>query len=247
MKFNVDGSTVCLRFWNSLKCVFFLTALLGASIPVFAQNKTPAPAPAETPDEDDGEDDNYVRRGGIDWSNRFSTYTKGDKTFGISVGTLIPLFFVQNNGRVAAGYGEGSDNVHIKIGGTGSLAYTHFLTPHIFLGGELQGAFAGTLSEKLLYIIPIGIKGGYQWTLSRFEFPLSLTLGMATQVYTASSEPVYWGLFLRPQGAVFFRINHDWSFGLSAGWWWVPEWAETRSKSVDGHFLDIMLTARYHF
>ncbi|MDR0550979.1 MAG: hypothetical protein LBG72_03050 [Spirochaetaceae bacterium] len=231
----------------NFKHILIMTALITPAAGVFA----PQTVYAQDADDGEGEEDgDYIKRGGIDWTGRYSTYTSGDKIFGIRVGIVFPLFFVMNDDKFnksISGYGEGSNDMHIGIGGTGSLSYTQFISPHIFLGGEIQGSFAGTLAEKLICFIPISIKGGYQWTLGRFEFPLSLNIGMETHTYSASENPAYWGFFMKGQGSAFFRFNHDWSFGISLGWWWVPEWHKDKSQNVDGHFMDIMLAARYHF
>jgi hypothetical protein len=210
----------------------------------------PAVMFAQDGDDGEGTDENYIRRGGIDSDlsgSRLSLYAKGDQTFCISAGLLLPLFFVNNDGTIISGYGEGQNDMHVKLGGTGSLSYARFLTPRIFLGGEIQASFAGTLAEKLLFFVPIGVKAGYQFLLGRFEFPLSVMLGMATHMYSVSGDPRYWGLFVRPQASAFFRFNNDWSFGLNVGWWWAPEWTKEAKNNVDGHFIDIMLAPRYHF
>ncbi|MDR2601402.1 MAG: hypothetical protein LBC53_02980 [Spirochaetaceae bacterium] len=214
-------------------CIIFLFVFLSAFLPAQEQ-------------EEEVEDD--ANKKAPAWSKSYAApYTKGDQTFSISVGLLLPMFMVNNDGTVISGYGPQADDMHINIGGTGSLSYVHFITPSFFLGGELQGSFSGTLAEKLLYFIPIGIKSGYQFVAGRFEFPLSVLIGMATHKYSVSGDPAYWGFFVRPQASLFFRFNNDWSFGINAGWWWTPEWTDEPKKNVDGHFLDIMLAARYHF
>jgi hypothetical protein len=125
----------------------------------------------------------------------------------------------------------------------GSLAFNYFLGPHLFLGGELGGMFAGTRGENMLYIVPFGIRVGYQFILKRFEFPLTLMVGGAPQKYL---DKGYFGLIVKPGAAGFFRFNPDWSFGLNANWWMVPEWPKN-GKNVLGNFLEITLSARYHF
>jgi hypothetical protein len=104
--------------------------------------------------------------------------------------------------------------------------------------------FASTLRENTLFIIPIGVRVGYQFILKRFEFPLALTLGLAPQRYL---DLGYAGFFMKPSVSAFFRFNPDWSFGLNSAWWWVPEWTREKDKNVDGHFVDITISARYHF
>jgi hypothetical protein len=165
-----------------------------------------------------------------------SGYTRGDKTFNISLGILPPLFFTSASGKTL-------DN-HVKLGGTGSLSYNYFLNSRMFIGGILQGSFSQTLGKNFLYMIPIGATFGYQFLLHRFEFPLSVTIGGATVQYLTFNG--YW-LFIKPQASGFFRFNSDWSFGLNIAWWITPQWTKVSEKNATGHFMEITLSARYHF
>jgi hypothetical protein len=160
-------------------------------------------------------------------------YSRGDKIFTLSVGAILPLFFIHEDGGVKQG--------NIGLGGSGSLAYAYFLDSHLFLGGELGGMFASTKAKNALFIVPMGLRLGYQFILGRFEFPLSLLIGFAPQTYL---EKNYFGFFAKPLASAFWRFNPDWSFGLNAAWWWVPQWGE---RTVYGNFLELSLSARYHF
>jgi hypothetical protein len=101
--------------------------------------------------------------------------------------------------------------------------------------------FAQTRAENFLFLVPMGMRFGYQFILGRFEFPLSLLAGFAPQTYL---EKNFFGLFVKPSASAFWRFNPDWSFGLNAAWWWVPQWA---SQTVHANFLELTLCARYHF
>jgi hypothetical protein len=160
-------------------------------------------------------------------------YSRGDKIFALSAGFILPMVFVHENGGVKDG--------NIGLGGSGSLAYAYFFDSHLFLGGELGGMFAPTKAENALFIVPMGLRLGYQFILGRFEFPLSLLVGFAPQTYL---EKNYFGFFVKPLASAFWRFNPDWSFGLNAAWWWVPQWGE---RTVHGNFLELTLSARYHF
>jgi len=171
------------------------------------------------------------------WDGKVPTlYSKGDKTFVISLGTINPMFYTTGEFK------------HVKnnntLGGAGSLAYNYFLSPHFALGGEFGGMFSGTLGENMLFIMPFGMKATYQFVVAPFEFPVSLMVGGATQSYLDTN---YLGLIVKPGAAVFWRQGPDWSFGLNAAWWWVPEWTESKDTTVFGNFLELTLSARYHF
>lgn len=172
-----------------------------------------------------------------DWSGIMpSLYARGDQTFNISLGVLFPLFFVGNAGIL--------DNKVNLVGGTGSIAYTYFLSSNLFVGGELELMAAGTLGKNMLYMFPFGFRAGYQAVLGHFEFPVSLTIGAAPQRYL---DEGYFGFFMKGMVSGFFRFSSNWSFGLNSAWWWVPQWTAESAKDVSGHFLELTLAARYHF
>ncbi len=203
----------------------FALAVLTAGIAVFASaQQADGAAAGETPAIES------------DWAAiQPALYNKGDQTFVISLGTIFPTVFYGPSG--------GIDN-NVKVGGTGFLNYNYFIDAHISLGGEVGGMFAGTLGENMLYMVPFGFRGGYQFIVGRFEFPLSLTVGAVSQGYL---DLGYFGLFLKPAAAAYWRFSPDWSFGLNAAWWWVPQWMDDPAETVYGNFLDLTLAARYHF
>jgi hypothetical protein len=180
----------------------------------------------------------------VDW-NPFR-YTPGDQAFIPALGVTVPTLFLGESGALSH---------NISVGVTLSLSYIHFLTPNLFVGGEINGMAATTKRANLLYIVPFGAKVGWQFTLTqlplpfwmrRFEIPVSLTIGGAAQSYLDNEEN-YFGFFLKPEVSLFFRFNQDWSFGLNVDWWWIPQWTREPSKDVYGNFLGITIAARYHF
>jgi hypothetical protein len=194
----------------------FLIILLCAALPVFAQEEEP-----ELPEDP--------------WSGvPSSLYTRGDKTFTISLGAVFPTLMYN-------GFSKAETN--IKPGGTGFLAFNYFLNSYLFIGAEVGGMFASTIGENMVYIISMGGKLGYQFVIKRFEFPVSLMIGFAPQQYENED---YGGFFLKPSAGVFWRFNTDWSFGLNTGWWWVPQWTDNGPDAY-GNFMDLTICARYHF
>ncbi|MDR1073354.1 MAG: hypothetical protein LBL45_06730 [Treponema sp.] len=170
-----------------------------------------------------------------------SLYSSGEQMFSFTLGALFPLFYTNSDGIAPNG-------TNVNVGGGGYLSYNYFLGPRFFVGGEAGGMFAGTIGENMLYIVPFGVRGGYQFAFSiknaRFEIPVSLTVGGVTQKYL---ETDYFGLFLKPVVAGFFRLNPDWSFGLNVGWLIIPQWTKEPRKNMTGHFLEVSLSARFHF
>ena len=209
---------IMTRAWS----LFLMLFLFFPGLMVFAQEESP---PDERPGSPpiESEWDDY----------ELNVYNRGDKTFNITLGLVIPTVF---GGIADEGHG-------LTLGGTLSLTFNYFLTPHFFLGGELSGMFAGTRGKNMLYIVPFGVRVGYQFVFRRFEFPLSLMIGAAPQKYI---EEGYFGLFMKPGVSAFWRFNPDWSFGLNTMWWFLPQWPKNGNNAY-GNFLEVSLTARYHF
>jgi hypothetical protein len=198
--------------------LFFIAFLLLAGQNVFAQEETYPDEEITVPV----------------WEDIISTpYSEGDRNFVISMGVLFPTLF----------FGDVNNNQHgLRLGGTGSLNFNYFLTPNIFVGGELSGSFGGTRGGNMLYIIPFGARVGYQFLYHRFEFPVSLMVGGAMQRYINKG---YFGLVVKPGASAFWRFNSDWSFGLNSVWWFVPQWPRN-GHAVYGNFIELTLAARFH-
>jgi hypothetical protein len=165
-------------------------------------------------------------------------YVTGDQTFIISLGLIFPIVFVNGEGTVL------KQNLDPPIGGTGILSYNYHIGPNFYLGGEISGTFNATLGGNMYYSIPLGLRVGYQLYLWRFEFPINLTIGMIWHRFMSLG---YYGFYMKGGASMYYRFNSEWSFGITANWCWFPQWVEEKSKSVDGHFIDLLLSARYHF
>jgi hypothetical protein len=185
------------------------------------------------------EDDDDDPSGGSDWDYYYDeSFTRGDQTFIISLGTVFPTVFFNDGQKID------DHKFSPPVGGTGSLSYNFYLTPKIFIGGEVGGMFVHTLGGNTLFVIPVGARAGYQFNVWRFEFPLTGVVGMVWHRYL---DFKYYGLYLKGGGAAFFRATPSWSFGMNANWFWFPQWTDDTSKNVFGNIVDLTLCARYHF
>jgi hypothetical protein len=151
--------------------------------------------------EGDGDDSDISRE--TDWEVYVpSLYSRGDQTFAISLGVTFPIVFL-NNGRVM------NHNFKPFVGGTGSLAYNYFFDPvspnsNFFLGGEIGVKLNNTLGQNTVFLIPIGLRTGWQFIIRRFEFPLTLTVGVVPHRYLNLN---YIGLFVKGGASAYFRFN----------------------------------------
>jgi len=164
-------------------------------------------------------------------------YARGDQTFTISLGVVIPTVFI-NNGRSIDG------QISPPVGGTGSLAYSYYFNSAFFVGAELSGMFLPTLGNNTIFLIPLGLRVGSQYIYGRLEFPFFLSFGMCWQTYL---DMGHYSIYAKLGASAFFRASNDWSFGLTSSWGWFPQWTDDPSKAVHANFLDIKLSARYHF
>lgn len=166
----------------------------------------------------------------------FTLYSAGDKTFTIAPGLLFPLGLTGADGKALKN--------NMFIGGVFSLAYSYFITPHIFIGGELQGSFNPTIAKGNMFIVPITVRVGYQLVYKRLEFPLFVSLGGAGQAY---KNYTLFGPIVKLTASGYYRFSSAWSFGLNIGGWLVPQFTKDPSKDAAGYFLETSLCARYHF
>jgi len=197
-------------------------------------------------EEDDDDDPPY--NDGVpvedDWDGYISDlYSSGDKSFTIPFGLIFPFGFL-NNGKSI------DHNFSPPVGGSiGPLSYNYFFTPNLFVGGEIAFLFNGTLANNTVFLVPIALRGGWQFVLRRFEFPLYAAIGIAPQRYLNFN---YIGFFMKAGAGAFYRFNPDWSFGVNADWNWYPQrpmenGKPATSKNVDGFFIGLIIAARYHF
>jgi len=223
----------------ALFLLFALFYFAGQGVILYAQVDAPG-YDESVPDDNDSEE------GGQEQSNFDKyipdLYSKGDQTVTISLGAFFPIVFL-NNGK------EIPHNFNPPVGGALSLAYTYFLGPYLFLGGEIGFLSAYTLAQNAVFIIPIGLRGGWQFVFRRFEFPLYAAIGIAPQKYL---DLGYFGMYLKGAASAYYRFNPNWSFGFSADWSWYPQWPMKEGKriwekDIDANIISVTLSARYHF
>ena len=201
----------------------------------------------------------------IDWENyKYDVYAPGDQSLTISLGVVFPVLFVNNGNIIEKKTVEKPDGGTVSylagyfvVGGTGSFAYNYYLTPHLYVGGEVGGMFVPTIAEHTLFTIYLGGRVGTQFIAWRFEFPISASLGMTWHTYLDNG---HYSMYLKGSVGAFFRATPSWAFGLTTNWFFFPEWTyentgtpdnvknvRTPHKDVYGNFIDLTISARYQF
>ena len=132
----------------------------------------------------------------------------------------------------------------LSVGGEVAIGYTYMMTDHISLGGEACFSYNSTIGKNVLYFIPLLVTGGYHMTFGDLEVVGSISLGGAFENYLDRS---YFGLAIKPEVSVFYKFFSEWSIGLSAGLFILPEWYRDSSKNYTSLIPDIRLGAKYYF
>lgn len=150
----------------------------------------------------------------------------GDKYVNINIDFEIPL--VKN----------------MNFGGAGMIGFSVFLLDSFSVGGEIAFSFMSTIGENMFYYVPVMAKATYVFSLSRFEFPISLGAGFAFQSYT---NRTYYGFAFKPEIGAYFRYSPEWSFGVAAGCTLLPQFYKNSEYNKLGTILDIAASVKYHF
>jgi len=201
---------------------------------------------AQEQDEDEeNEDSEYPEDIPIesDWDEYISEYySRGDQTIIISPGVNFPIMFVQGGKKMK------DHHIDPPVGGIISLGYSYFFGAHYFLGGGIGFHFDHTVGQNTVFFIPIGLRTGWQFILGRFEFPIEVGGGVIFHRYLTNS---YTGYFLRAGASAYFRLNPDWSLGLTTDYNYFPQRPDNEDgqpgKNIDAHFIGLTFSARYHF
>jgi hypothetical protein len=163
-------------------------------------------------------------------------YSLGDQTLAITGGLFVPLFFLS--------YQPVASGTNLTLGGVGSLQWQAYLASAWRIGVELGGVFAFSPNLNALLMLPITAKLTFVATFFPFEVPIFLGAGINIVKYSDQStvDP------LLKTGAGFYWIfNSSWSFGVNAVYWWDIQFAPTATQSRIGNFLELSVTALYHY
>jgi len=161
----------------------------------------------------------------------------GDQMFSIRAGVLIPLFWQDFGGNDIL-------PANSTIGACGALQWNFYLTGALRLGIDIGLGFCVDINSNLYNMIPIAFRTTYIFSISRFEIPVSLCIGMNILNHLETYDI---GIILRPETGLFYRYDANFSFGLNIGYWWALEFPVEDDSAAAGNFLDITPALLYHF
>ncbi len=133
----------------------------------------------------------------------------------------------------------------LYIGAGAAISYYRFLNSNFAVGGDLLVGYNLTIGQKPLITVPITVGLLYQPYVGKFEFPITLGLGVASS--TCQTMTYFPSLTTKASAGVFYRFAEGWSAGLNASIFWVPQWFKDSSKNFNGVFTTVGISARYHF
>jgi hypothetical protein len=178
----------------------------------------------------------------VEKENFLEPYTQGSQTFSINAGLLIPLFvfFPQQADTLVPLSNQ------LSLGGFGSLEWATYLNNRWSLGVGLAGTFSATPQSNTHSLIPITANLTYNILFNSFEVPVFFGAGfLANRV----DNQVYFGMVAKLGTGLFWNMDAEWSFGIRTEYWLVPEvyFGDQAEKTALGNFLDIGLSAKFHF
>ena len=169
-------------------------------------------------------------------------YGLGDQVFSIDAGAILPLFILSGDGSAVGGFSK------LTVGAAGSLRWGTFINNEMTLGVDLGGMFALTKLERVLIMLPVS--GMYTYAIRFYPFEVLLQAGVGVN-FTKLEDDLYIGPILKPGASFYWNYSGEWSFGLQAEYWFVPEIYFGTNVPAEhtsfGNFLGITLTVLYHF
>jgi hypothetical protein len=167
-------------------------------------------------------------------------YALGNQALIISAGLFTPLFFQSPEGSFSG--------TNLSLGGVGSLQWAAYLNNNMTIGLEGGGMFAFSPNSRALFMLPITARYMYIFRFYPFEVPLSISAGIN---FTRLADHFQILPIMKPGASFFWNYDYEWAFGLNLIWWWSPNvyFGPTPSSSQTrfGNFLEITLSAMYHF
>lgn len=161
----------------------------------------------------------------------------GDQNIKINLALTCPLSF-----------GNPFVDGKMKLGGQASLGYHYFITPEISVGGDANFGFNVTIGANIFNYIPILATVTYTPHIKNFEFPVTLGVGFAWEMYSGRT---YWpGLAIKPEIGVTYRISPSWSVGGEVSYLWLPQFNKLYNKDKENlfaQFVNLAVSARYYF
>ena len=167
----------------------------------------------------------------------YVAFEKGDGILSLTLGAKLPLAIYDPN----AGFFESSTNM--SPGFAFALSYVHFLNDDWAFGGDLAGAFIGTLAERRLFMAPLSLRFVRAFSLDPFIIAPTAGLGMAI---SSLGEDKHIDMLFKFGSSFYWRATSDISYGLNLLFDVVPQLYKDSAQNRTGFFMDATLSVAYH-
>lgn len=163
----------------------------------------------------------------IDGDYVYSSNQEGDLMFKINVSGSLPI-----------------DPSQLNFGLDLSLGISRFFSSKFILGVDATFSYNGTIADNFFYSIPVMARATYQFSFGSFELPISLGIGGAFEMY---AERFYFGLAVEPEIGVYYRIDQEWSVGVTGACAWYPQWYKNSANDDQAFIATAGISFRYFF
>ena len=135
---------------------------------------------------------------------------------------------------------------NLKSGGQVTVGYGRFLTTWLALGVELGFGYNPTIGSNILTYIPMTVHVTFLPAIKKFEFPITLNVGMVATNYLANT--FFPGLYIRGGAGCYYRINENWSAGIEGFFTYMPQWYFKKPEKNDYLIMpSVSAGMKYHF
>ncbi len=134
----------------------------------------------------------------------------------------------------------------LKIGGQVTVGYGRFLNTWLALGAELAFGYNPTIGSNILTYIPMTVGVTFLPAIKKFEFPITINVGMVATNYLANS--FFPGFIVRGGAGCYYRVNESWSAGIEGFFTYMPQWYfKDSSKNDYLNMASVSAGVKYHF
>ncbi len=149
------------------------------------------------------------------------------------------------NVRIMPNFPLNFDN-KLKVGGQVTVGYSRFLNTWLALGVELAFGYNPTIGSNIYTYIPMTVAVTFLPAIKKFEFPITLNVGIAVENYL--SNTYFPGFVLRAGAGCYYRLRESWSFGLEGFFTYMPQWYFKEPEKNDYlNMASVSAGVKYHF
>ena len=175
-------------------------------------------------------------------------YGFGDSTLAMRLGIALPLVLLATQ-EVEKPDGNRSHVLPVNlqaVAGMAAVNWNVYLSEAFTIGGELGGGLGVDINDALWYMVPILFRGAYVIGTPQMEIPVGAGLGAVVMRLVDNTRVAF---ALNPGASFLWRATPDWSFGVTAEYWfiWEPPWADAGHPHFFGNFASATASAVYHF